>query len=433
MICMIFGYKKSMAADVNVQKNDELTLDIEKLVYGGEGIAHHESQVCFVNSVIPGEKVVATVDRMKRSYVLTSLHEIVAPSVHRILPLCPIVNDCGGCQWQHIAYTHQLYWKTRILEESLERIAGLRDTVIKPPIASPAEFYYRSKATLRVRSKPDSAIGYFKGKTHGLVPVRKCALLAPSLNEALTTCWALLEENHDMFKGVSVLEMMFIHESNRTILSLKNKDVRKTANYLFEPDSRQLRPYKGNTLEKVNNLRFNRVTEIFYQVNHQQNHQMVNLVSEYFLSLKKSTILDLYCGCGNFSLFLAKAGAEVDGVDSNKRAIKEAVYNAKINGIEGCRFIKADINKLGEKVIKSSYAGILLNPPRSGCSKNIIRRIVDANPSVIVYVSCNPATLARDLSALVSSGYKVEEVQPVDMFPQTYHIEAIVKLTKNTI
>ena len=108
MICMIFGYKKSMAADVNVQKNDELTLDIEKLVYGGEGIAHHESQVCFVNSVIPGEKVIARVSEMKRTYVLTSLHAIVAPSVHRIPPLCPIVNDCGGCQWQHIAYTHQL-------------------------------------------------------------------------------------------------------------------------------------------------------------------------------------------------------------------------------------------------------------------------------------------------------------------------------------
>jgi 23S rRNA (uracil1939-C5)-methyltransferase len=158
---------------------------------------------------------------------------------------------------------------------------------------------------------------------------------------------------------------------------------------------------------------------------------MINLVSEYFSNLKKSTILDLYCGCGNFSLFLAKEGAEVDGVDSNKRAIKEAVYNAKINSVEGCRFIKADINKLGEKDIKGSYGGILLNPPRSGCSKNTVKRIVDAKPSVIVYVSCNPATLARDLKALISSGYKVEEVQPVDMFPQTYHVEALVKLTKN--
>ena len=416
---------------MTLRKGQLVELRIDALAYGGQGIARLDGFVVFVRGGLPGDRVMARLIKKKKDYAEAKIIELLEASPDRIEAPCPYSGYCGGCQWQHIAYTHQLYWKTRILEESLERIAGLRDTVIKPPIASPAEFYYRSKATLRVRSKPDSAIGYFKGKTHELVPVRKCALLAPSLNEALTTCWALLEENHDMFKGVSVLEMMFIHESNRTMLSLKNKDVRKTANYLFEPDSRQLRPYKGNTLEKVNNLRFNRVTENFYQVNHQQNHQMIKLVCEYFSNLKKSTILDLYCGCGNFSLFLAKEGAEVDGVDSNESAIKEAVYNAKINDIEGCRFIDADINKLGEKVIKSSYVGILLNPPRSGCSKNIIRRIVDANPSVIVYVSCNPATLARDLRALVYSGYKVEEVQPVDMFPQTYHIEAIVKLTKN--
>jgi len=412
-----------------IREGDNLQLHIEKLVYGGEGLAHHGSQVCFVKEVIPDEEIIATVDTIKRQYLRTSLCENVTPSAHRIIPLCPIVKDCGGCQWQHIDYNYQLYLKTQILKESLEMIAGLQDPIIRAPIASPSQFNYRYRTTLKVEEALLS-IGFFKEKTHELVAVRHCALLAPSLNAALETCWKVLEVNSKIFEDVSEIEMIFIHDSNQTMLSLKNKDTGKTIKYLLNEGSPELISYSGIALEKIYDLRFKRDTESFYQVNYQQNLKMITLVCEYFYNLKKGRILDLYCGCGNFSLFLAKEGAEVTGVDSNRFAIKEAEYNADSNGIKKCRFIKADVNTMSDKLFRKKFNGILLNPPRGGCAKNTMMKIVDINPSTIVYVSCDPTTLARDLSVLISSGYVVDEIQPIDMFPQTYHIETIVKLTR---
>jgi 23S rRNA (uracil1939-C5)-methyltransferase len=412
-----------------IREGDNLQLHIEKLVYGGEGLAHHGSQVCFVQEVIPDEEIIATVDTIKRHYLRTSLCEIVAPSAHRTTPLCPIVRDCGGCQWQHIDYDYQLYLKTQILKESLERIAGLQDPIIRTPIASPSPFNYRYRTNLKVEEALP-AIGFFKEKTHDLVPVRHCALLAPSLNEALETCWKALEVNPDLFKDSDEIQMLLIHESSQIMLSINNNRIRRENKYLFTQSSQALTPYSGIALEKIYDLRFKRDTESFYQVNYQQNLQMIKLICEYLSDVKRGKILDLYCGCGNFSLFLANEGAEVTGVDLNRFAIKEAKYNADSNGIKRCRFVKADINIMSDKVFEKKFNGVLLNPPRGGCAKKTIMHIVDINPSTIVYVSCDPTTLARDLSILISAGYVVEEIQPVDMFPQTYHIETIVKLTR---
>ena len=186
--------------------------------------------------------------------------------------------------------------------------------------------------------------------------------------------------------------------------------------------------HEGGATDKILDITFTRSPGNFYQVNTFQNKTIINLVVELFSSMQGKTILDLYCGCGNFSLFLARSGFKVTGADTNRSTIMEAVSNARDNMIDTCRFITADTGRLPENILNKEFDGILLNPPRTGCSRETIETIITINPHVILYISCNPSTLARDLRKLIDEGYEIDTIQPVDMFPQTYHIETVVKL-----
>ena len=325
-----------MPEDLKIQVGSTLDLVIEKLVYGGDGFAHFGSRACFVKSVIPGEKVCAAVEEIKPQYLILSPRQIITPSPYRIAPSCPIVNDCGGCQWQHISCDHQLYWKGLILKECLARIAGLQEQLILEPASSPLIFNYRNRATLKVSLSGPPAVGYFKEKTHDIVPVTSCALLAAPLNNALAVCRQAQESAPDFFRDISEIEMLFLHKDSRTMLAFKNKKLKAADKRMLSESAKAFTMHDKGALEMIHDITFRRSTESFCQVNHQQNMRMIDIVVKYFSPLSKAKILDLYCGCGNFSLFLGRQGAEVTGIESNGFAVEEAQWNAARNSIHTC-------------------------------------------------------------------------------------------------
>jgi 23S rRNA (uracil1939-C5)-methyltransferase len=231
-------------------------------------------------------------------------------------------------------------------------------------------------------------------------------------------------------KHFEALHLILINQSNQVICLVKARNKDKNIKLLFQNKSMKFIKNKETSNEEIMGMYFKRDTASFYQINYLQNIKMISLVLKYFSPQIQDKILDLFCGCGNFSLFLAREGADIIGVDSNAFAVNEAKHNARLNNIQNCHFMTADVDTISSHLLNDRFHGVLLNPPRSGCSQRILKEIGYANPETIVYVSCNPTTLARDLRVLINSSYLLEDVQPIDIFPQTYHIETVVKLKR---
>jgi len=261
------------------------------------------------------------------------------------------------------------------------------------------------------------------------VPVQHCPVLAEPLNTALALCQDVRHAAPSFLRDVHKLQLLLITATGDVLVSLVC-GVKKIKKFVLKSGAEALVPFSENVSETIEGIIFKREAENFYQINHDQNPRLIRLVLDYLSPARGDAILELYCGSGNFSLFLARQGARVTGIESNSAAVREARANAALNGISACRFVQANVNRLDAAILKEKYHGVLLNPPRTGCPRELLARIVSAQPGVIVYVSCNPATLSRDLRELVTRGYAIEKIQPVDMFPQTYHLEAVVKLSK---
>lgn len=400
-----------------------LILTIEKLVHGGAGLARLNGKSCFIDGVLPGETVLARVDENRKQYLKASLLDILTASPARTAPACPVAGLCGGCQWQHIDYPHQLTYKGANVKDCLGRIGKLYDCEVSSPSPSPLQQRYRSRAALKVRGLKSPVMGFYQIKTHDIVQITDCLLLEPALIQAAGIC-------RQMISGFTGLQLLAI-ENTPTVLSLwLDEKNRKTKKLAINTAAGTVAEQQSPIVEPVDGLLFLRDTEIFYQVNRLQNLAMIRQVLKFMEPVAGGDILDLFCGCGNFSLFLAKKGSKITGIDSNKAAINEARNNARLNGIESCRFQTGNIHALEESVLAKKYAGILVNPPRGGCEARTLHLLAAKNPSIIVYVSCDPSTLARDVRVLVDRGYTIDAIQPFDMFPHTYHIETIVKLIR---
>jgi len=406
-----------------------ITLTIDKLVHGGAGLAKHEGKACFIDGVLPGETVRARITGERNQYFNAHLHDILEPSPARIQPACPVAGLCGGCQWQHISYPSQLSCKQAIVGDCLKRIAKLHHIEPLSPVASPLEIRYRTRAAFKISGGRSPGIGFFQKQTHSVVETPDCLLLEHGLIEALQVCRKMLKKDPRIAAGYTGLEILAVASSPLVLglwhgrtLNMKMKFAVQTATGMVE---NQYPPVS----ETVADLVYLRDTENFYQVNRLQNQAMIEKVIKFLAPVAGGAVLDLFCGCGNFSLFLAKKGGFVTGIDSNKACILEARNNARMNGIAGVRFLTGTIEKLTAGDLAARYDGVLINPPRTGCESRTLQLIVQRKPSIIVYVSCNPSTLARDLRLLLETGYAVEEVQPFDMFPQTFHVETIVKLS----
>jgi 23S rRNA (uracil1939-C5)-methyltransferase len=415
-----------------------IELSIEKLLYQGSALSHYGSMACFINDVIPGETVFARIAEIKKQYFVASCIEILKPSPYRINPPCPLVPACGGCQLQHIDYSHQLYWKAAIIKECLERIGGIANPPVLVPLPSPSFFHYRCRANVKIVAGQNPLIGFYRRGTHQIIPVKECPLLVPELNHALACCWRVAQEHPRLFSGASDLHLLYCSTSRQVLIAAR-KGSMVTAQAVLEPGERlsaasfseQRQTIPTIVYEDIMGITFRRTSSTFYQINIEQNIAMINLVLNYLAPACKQPILDLYCGCGNFSLFLARAGSAVVGIEANSHAIAEALHNSHISGLQGCSFRCGKVEQHLQQLAAHEFSSVLLNPSRQGCSTEVLAHVVRINPLSIVYVSCNPATLARDLKRLMHYGYCIAAIQPVDMFPQTYHIETVVKLVKS--
>ena len=415
-----------------------IELSIEKLLYQGSALSHYGSMACFINDVIPGETVCARIVELKKQYFIASHIEILKPSPYRINPQCPLVPECGGCQLQHIEYSHQLYWKAAIIKECLERIGGIENPPVLLPLPSSSFFHYRCRATVKIVTGQNPLIGFYRRGTHQIIPVKECPLLAPQLNHALACCWLVAEEQPRLFSEASDLNILYSCTSHQVLIAAR-KGYIVIAQTVLEPGerlssasfSKQHPAFPTILYEDIMGLTFRRTSSTFYQINLQQNIAMINLVLNYLAPVRKQPILDLYCGSGNFSLFLVQEGSAVVGIDANSHAIAEALHNSRINGLHGCSFLCGKVEQHLQQIAVHAFPAVLLNPSRQGCSTEVLAHVARINPHLVVYVSCNPTTLARDLQRLMQYGYCIAAIQPVDMFPQTYHIETVVKLVKS--
>lgn len=384
---------------------DVLTLRIEALVFGGAGLAHLEGgRVVFVAGSIPGELVEATVERSHADYTEAAATRILEPSPGRIEPRCPLFGECGGCQLQHMSYPAQLRAKEGIVREQLRRIGRLHDGCVRPIVGAAEPWGYRNHLRFSTGKKWGD-VGFISRRGRGLLKVESCPIADPWVNGLLPSLQG---------KGAGLHQVQVRHNA-------------ATGSFLINPEIRGLEVPSGQKsyLEVLGGHRFAVSASAFFQVNSAQAEEMVRLVGE-SLPEQGEILVDAFAGVGTFAVIFAHRFRSVIAIEESNSAARDARTNAAEMPNVSIRVGKVEDSL---PLIGVAPDVVLLDPPRPGCAAPVIEAIIRFRPSVVVYVSCNPATLARDLRALVDGGYALDHVTPLDMFPQTGHVECVSRLT----
>ncbi len=410
-----------------------LELNIEKIVYGGFGLARHGGKTYLVRYSAPREIVRAEVYREKKDYGEAVAVETLLPSNQRRDPVCPYYEFCGGCQFQHIDYDTQLKIKKDNLLESLERIAGLNLTEVET-IPSPQEFGYRVRVQFKVKK---GHVGFVRWDNRDIVSVENCPVAHPKINELIPS----LRELTNQVKDLQEIHVLYSPTEEEFLIKLVTptyldkellKKLRKSyippsvvgvGNYFRLRNGLHKRYFVGReyTFISVGDFKYRVSNDSFFQTNRFLWEKFANLVVDK-AEFKKA--LELYCGVGFFTLPLAKKGNFIEGSDSNPSAINDAQYNAKLNGIENAIFLKSTAFKHLQLRAGEVLDTVVLDPPRSGLIEREIELLLENKPESIVYISCNPTTLARDIKRL-SKAYRLEKSCVIDIFPQSYHVESV--------
>jgi 23S rRNA (uracil1939-C5)-methyltransferase len=386
--------------------------------YGGYTIARDE-KVIFIKGAIPGEVVEVDVEEKKRNYSIASAVNVVEPSEFRVEPKCGVFGICGGCQLQYIAYERQLTMKDEILLDSLTRLGGLEVTL--SPALSDCQWNYRHRAQFKVSRYGE--IGFFRESTRDVVTFDNCPLMNHEINALLQ----MVKEKCVVFN----LKEIHIAAGDSSITLLKGKDYDITAFDKFNEIGFSGIAYNDSIIsEKIytgfglNGLKYTVSPWTFFQSHWSLNRKVVDFMLNKLLPLSGKRILDLYAGAGNFSLPLAVHSDEVIAVEEDMHTVNDGRRNLKLNNIKNCKFIKTSAEKYR---FNSKFDIIVLDPPRPGLTSEVIKKILKYPPDIIVYISCNPATLSRDLKKL-NEKYEVKSVHQIDFFPNTFHIEAVTIL-----
>ena len=416
---------------------------IESLAYGGSGIGHHNGKVVFVPLVAPGDRVRCSVSRQKKRFVESEVDQLLVSSDARIAPACPVFGKCGGCQWQHLPYSEQCIWKERIFKDFLLRKLGVSPEVVLPIVPSPQEWGYRSRVQFKcVDTSKGFQVGFYRRGSHNVIPVASCPIIHPALNQAKellrvwisNTRWAKQVPQIDLAVDDQDRVRAVIHSLVSNVddfvahLKLRAAD---SGIALFVQSNRKAAPlHVCGPLELIVEvdipvLRLGYGPGGFAQINLPQNRAMVREVIGSLISNPPSRVLDLFCGMGNFSLPVARLAQEIIGVEAYPQSIEMARLNARLNEIGNAAFFAREA--FGAATLYGSDLPldlVILDPPRSG-AYDVVRELVAVQPAKILYVSCDPPTLVRDLQVLLNDGYRLTWSRPFDLFPQTHHTESI--------
>ncbi len=421
---------------------------IESLAYGGSGIGYHHGKVVFVPLTVPGDRVRCRVSRQKKRFVEAQVEHLLVSSVKRIAPACPIFGKCGGCQWQLISYSEQCVWKEQIFKDFLVRKLGVKPETVLPIVSSPQEWNYRSRAQFKcVDTSKGLQVGFYQRGSHNVIPVTSCPIMHPALNEAKdqlrawisNTRWSkqvpqidLAVDDQDRVRAVI---HSLVSNVGDFVEHLKLRAAGSGIAVFVQPDRKADPVHVCGPLELIVEvdipvLRLGYGPGGFAQINLPQNRAMVREVIGALISNPPSRVLDLFCGMGNFSLPVARLAQELIGVEAYPQSIEMARLNARLNEVGNTAFYAREA--FGAATLYGSdlpFDLVILDPPRSG-AYDVVRELVDVQPAKIIYVSCDPPTLVRDLQVLLNGGYQLSWSRPFDLFPQTHHTESISLLER---
>lgn len=448
-----------------LKKNGIYTVTIEDIGHKGEGIGKVKGIPLFIQGGLPGDELKVEVTKLKKNYGFAKLLEIQKPSEKRVISRCPLAEVCGGCQIMSMDYSEQLNIKTQRVKETLKRIGKIESTV-HGTLGMEEPYHYRNKAQFPIGMDGNTPImGFFKTGTHEIVNTEHCYIQHP-VNDVLTKIvkeyiakHGLTVYNEKSRKGLlrhmvsrisyETGDVMVIFVINGKDLPYKEELIErlkkkvknlktvvqnmntKNTNVIFGDKTTTLYG-EGYIMDRINELSFYISPRSFFQVNPMQTKVLYEKALEYADLTGEETVFDLYCGIGSISLFLAQKAKKVYGIEIVPEAIEDAKKNAELNNLTNTEFIlgaaEEEVPKLYEKGITADV--VVVDPPRKGCEEKVLETMVKMDPRRIVYVSCNPSTLARDLAYLEENGYETREVQPVDLFPHSAHVECVALMYK---
>lgn len=446
--------------------HENYNVTIKDMAHDGAGVGKLDGFTIFVDEAVIGDKVNIEITKLKKNYGIGKVVCFIKHSPHKVNPRCSIFAQCGGCQIQNIRYEKQLKLKKKVVEDNLERIGGLKDIFVHDVIGMQNPERYRNKVQLPVRKRNGKIeIGFYQKKSHNIIDSTSC-FIQHEVNDKIIKVMKDIITKHQISVydektgrgllrhivtkiGFNTQELMLILVTNgdkmpnkeliiKDILKqlpeiteiVQNINTKKT-NVILGRQNRTLYG-KGYITDTIEDIKFNISPLSFYQVNPIQMEKLYHKALEYAQLSGKETVFDLYCGIGTISLFLARKAKKVIGVELIKDAVKDAEKNAEINDIKNTEFFTGKTEEVVPNLYQKGYKAdiVVVDPPRKGCDEKLLATMIEMHPDRIIYVSCNPSTLARDLKYLDENGYKATEVQPVDMFPHGMHVETVVLLSQ---
>lgn len=460
---------KANIKDLPVVKNEYYEMMIDDLGSNGEGIGKIDGYTLFVDGALPQEKVKIKVIKVKKNFGFGKLIDIIESSEYRVDPICDIAKRCGGCQLQQLSYEGQLKYKRKKVQDVIERIGGITDLEVNEVIGMENPYFYRNKVQFPVGSSRNEQIniGFYAMRSHDIVTTDKCYIQQPINRDIIDivrdymTCNNIKPYNEISHKGIirhvvtrishhsKEIMVGIVINSNRLPnseeLVRRLKEIENVTGIFININKEKTNVIMGNKMKMlwgkpyitdyIGDVSYNISPLSFYQVNPVQTEKLYNAVLEYAELTGNEILWDAYCGIGTISLFLASHCKKVMGVEIVPESIEDARENAKINNIGNAEFFTGKAEEVITEKYNEGIAAdiIVVDPPRKGCDRELLNTIIKMQPEKVIYVSCDPATMARDIKILGEGGYGVEVIQPFDLFPQTVHVECVVRMQKAII
>jgi 23S rRNA (uracil1939-C5)-methyltransferase len=463
---------------VTIKKGETRELDVVDVAFGGKGLARVDGMAVFVDRAVAGDRVLARIVKRKKQYAEARVLELLRPSADRVDPPCPYCGVCGGCKWQHLSYPRQLLYKRRHVAETLAHVGGLAEIPVHPVLAAEPIFGYRNKMEFSCTDRrwlmpeemgrEDVARGFalglhVPGTFDKVLDIEACLLMPPRGNailgrvrDAIRTSglppyglrshrgfWRFVMLRHSLAEDRWLVNIVTAEENRDAVQPLADRlmgDVDRVAGVVNNVTDRPAaiavgqfeRTLAGSPVlkDRIGPWEFQISANSFFQTNSRGAARLYETVRRYAGLDGTQSVLDLYSGTGTIPIFLSPSARQIVGIEIVAAAVADARRNCRRNGVTNCRFVEGDIRGVIAGLDMNPDV-VIVDPPRAGMHADVVARLVALAPLRIVYVSCNPATLARDLG-LLSDAYRVAEVQPVDMFPHTFHIEAVARLERKS-